>query len=81
MGVLFKKKVGVLIDLVKNFDKIKLGMGLWDDVNGLFYDLLKMLDEIDVFGIDFIVMLKEVMIKILIIYIYGVKDLRWLLSV
>ncbi|KAK4662829.1 hypothetical protein QC763_602870 [Podospora pseudopauciseta] len=80
-GALLKKKAGALIDLAKNLDKIKPGMGLWDDVNGLLHDPSKMPDETDVFGIDFTAMPKEAMIKIPTIHIYGAKDPRWPSSV
>jgi pimeloyl-ACP methyl ester carboxylesterase len=76
-GKLLKEKAGKLAELAENLDRIKPGMGLWDDVLSLLHDPTKIPDESDVFGLDFTVMPKEVRIKIPTVHVYGAMDPRW----
>ncbi|KAK4193803.1 putative serine hydrolase [Podospora australis] len=78
---LLKQKAGALTDLAKNLDRIKPGVGLWDDVEGLLHDPAHMPDEKDVFGLDFTKMPETARIKIPTAHIYGAKDPRWPASV
>ncbi|KAK3991408.1 putative serine hydrolase [Cladorrhinum sp. PSN332] len=76
-GALLKRKAGALSDWAANLDKIKPGVGLWDDTEGLLHDPSKMPDESDVFGLDFTKVPRELRIKIPTVNIFGAKDPRW----
>jgi len=74
---MLKKRAGALTELAANPDLIKLGTGLWDDLNGLVHDPKVMPDESDVFGLDFTIIPRDIRIKIPTVHVYGAKDPRW----
>ncbi|KAK3688475.1 serine hydrolase FSH [Podospora appendiculata] len=74
---LLTQKAGALTDYAANVDKIKPGMGLWDDTGGLLHDPAVMPHESDVFGLDFTAMPPDVRIRIPTVHVYGAKDPRW----
>jgi len=78
---LLKQRAGHLTQLAANPDQIKLGTGLWDDLGGLLHDPDVMPDEADVFGLDFTIIPRDILIKIPTVHIYGAKDPRWPASV
>ncbi|KAK4165144.1 putative serine hydrolase [Cladorrhinum sp. PSN259] len=80
-GNLLKAKAGALNEWASNLDKIKPGVGLWDDTTGLLHDPNVMPDDEDVFGLDFTKIPKGLRIKIPTVNIYGGKDPRWPSSV
>lgn len=74
---LLKARAGQLTQLAANPDQIKLGTGLWDDLEGLVHDPNVMPDEEDVFGLDFTIIPRDMRIKIPTVHVYGAKDPRW----
>ncbi|KXX77136.1 Family of serine hydrolases 1 [Madurella mycetomatis] len=78
---LLKQKAGMLTELAESKERIKPGMGLWDDTAVLLHDPDEMPDESDVFGLDFTAMPEDAKIKIPTVHIYGAKDPRWPASV
>jgi len=65
------------VRLAANPEKIKLGVGLWDNVEDLLHDPKKMPHESEVFGLDFTTMPDELSIRIPTVHTYGAKDPRW----
>ncbi|KAK3380120.1 serine hydrolase FSH [Lasiosphaeria ovina] len=78
---LLKQKAGALTELAANLDRIRPGVGLWDDTAGLLHDPRVMPHESDVFGLDFTAMPADAHIKIPTVHVYGAKDPRWPASV
>ena len=76
-GKLLKATAGALNDWAANLDKIKPGVGLWDNVEGLLHDPARLPDETDVFGLDFSRIPANLRIKIPTVNVYGAKDPRW----
>jgi len=74
---LLKARAGKLTQLAANPDQIKLGTGLWDDLEGLVHDPSVMPDEEDVYGLDFTIIPRDMRIKIPTVHVYGAKDPRW----
>ena len=74
---LMKKRAGAIVELAENLDQIRLGVGLWDDVEGLMHDPNQMPGERDVFGLDFTAMPVDLRITIPTAHVYGAKDPRW----
>lgn len=74
---LMLRRAGLIGELAGNLDRIKPGVGLWDDLTGLLHDPEKMPEEKDVFGLDFTAMPQGLRITIPTVHIYGAKDPRW----
>jgi hypothetical protein len=74
---LMNKKAGALVDLAAHLDRIRPGVGLWDNVEGLLHNPDRLPEESDVFGLDFTAMPPDLKIGIPTAHIFGAKDPRW----